>query len=355
MKKCAASYAILFIISLCFVFTQCRKSGSQPNYSNLWQKLNTPYFGKPLDIKFTSADTGYILGAKYSDDSIYNILIKTNDGGETWKTIAFTDHQFLLNTSNGLMSTIYVSPFNSNIIFSGRNNLIRSDDGGQSWQIVKTNNAINFLMYFFDPLNGISIGWGVSTTTDGGITWNNVLPDWSMDRLQFLGRDTGYGSFGAISTGFVGGFFSTGNIFKTTDGGNTWNPVNYPGYNKENKEGPGVFGLNFINNNTGFIYVIDGGGEDAYSGSEIYKTTDGGNSWATVNSDIIGKFGYVNNFYMQSETEGFFSSEKGIFHTTDGCKTWQKEHEGEIGQMCFPDAHTGYAIDTSGTVYKRVF
>lgn len=65
--------------------------------------------------------------------------------------------------------------------------------------------------------------------------------------------------------------------------------------------------------------------------------------------------GFVNNFYMSSEKEGFVSSNRGIFHTKDGCKTWLKEHEGGIEQMCFPDKHTGYAIDTKGLVYRRSF
>lgn len=90
-------YFVVFI-NLLFSNISCNKPDDVQVPTDLWQKLNTPYFAEPLDIKFASADTGYILGAKYSDDSIYNILIKTFDGGQTWQTITYTNHKFLAPT-----------------------------------------------------------------------------------------------------------------------------------------------------------------------------------------------------------------------------------------------------------------
>ncbi len=106
----------------------CKKQEASCSFTELWQLLQTPYFGEPLDIKFTSTDSGYILGVeiKHVSGSIYNILTKTDDGGNTWQSIAYIGHKFLTDTSYGVMSSIYVSPFNSDILFSGRNNLLRS-------------------------------------------------------------------------------------------------------------------------------------------------------------------------------------------------------------------------------------
>ena len=66
----------IVFISLLFLNIACHKPDSGQMQSNSWQKLNTPFFGKPLDIKFIDADTGYILGAKYSDDSFIIFLSK---------------------------------------------------------------------------------------------------------------------------------------------------------------------------------------------------------------------------------------------------------------------------------------
>lgn len=356
MKKCLVFYPASIMVMLCVVFVQCRKSDSPPNYSDLWQKLNTPYFDKPLDIQFTSADTGYILGAKYSDDSIYNILIKTFDGGKTWQSIAFTDHKFLTDTSNGLMGSIYVFPFNSNIIFSGGNSLIRSTDGGRNWKILGSIMTTSFPVYFFDPLNGLGVtAWGTSITSDGGATWQKILngPS-STNKLQFTSRETGYAGMGATFTGIAGGFFSSGSILKTDDGGNTWTSLSYPGFNPGNG-GPGVFGLNFSNDNTGFIYVVIGDNSPTPNNQIIYKTNDGGINWTVVNSDMQSKYGWVVDFYMKNETDGFLSSEKGIFSTTDGCETWQLEHATPVSLTSFPDSHNGYAVGTDGAVYRRSF
>ena len=65
VKNC---YGIIFFL---VITVACNKHISSPNPAvDPWQKLNAPAFGEPLDMKFTSADTGYILGAKYSYDSI---------------------------------------------------------------------------------------------------------------------------------------------------------------------------------------------------------------------------------------------------------------------------------------------
>lgn len=343
---------LLLLTGFLLILSSCNKYQEQLP-TNLWQKINTPYFGKPLDVTFISVDTGYILGLKSDDDSTYNILLKTNDGGKSWNKIPFTNHKFLLDTSNGVMGSIYVSPFNSNIVFSGRNNLIRSTDGGIHWQIIGPMDQTSFPMWFFDPLNGTgSSEWGLSTTTDGGQTWVKSLSKASPQRIQFTDRETGYGCSGYIYTGNTGGFFSSGGIIKTINGGKDWHTVTYPGYNISNQEGPGIFGLNFIDNNTGYIYVIIGGAE-TYSGSKIYKTSDGGNSWSTINDNMITKYGYLNNFYMKNEREGYLTSDKGIFQTRDGCKTWHKESDLKIYLLSASDKIL-YAIDFNGNLYKRI-
>lgn len=58
--------------------------------------------------------------------------------------------------------------------------------------------------------------------------------------------------------------------------------------------------------------------------------------------------------YMGNENEGFFTSDKGVFNTLDGGKTWQKESDLKIEFFCAADKNTLYAIDFAGNVYKRV-
>jgi photosystem II stability/assembly factor-like uncharacterized protein len=337
-----------WIIILLVIVISCNKHGISPNAPvDLWQKLNAPYIGESQDMKFTSADTGYILGAKYSDDSIYNILVSTYNGGKSWKTFAYRNHQFLTDTSKGLLQSIFVSPYQSNILFTGGNNLLRSTDGGASWLRVDTVNKKGTPnMVFFDPARGISsTGEGISRTTDSGLTWTTYYsPMISFQLLPFTSPLIGYFAGGSQFEGVASGIMG-----KTIDGGNTWNLLNYPFDD--------IVSVSFVNDNLGYVSMITAAGNIAQEklGSKLIKTTDGGNSWQIIQqnpNDNSGN-GYYNLHFM-SETEGFCTN-NGIFHTTDGGKTWQKESGLRISLLCFPDMHTGYAVDTSGTVYKRVF
>lgn len=345
--------SFIFFAGFLLINIACKKHYDVSVSGDLWQKLNTPYFGKPLDIKFISADTGYILGAKYSGDSIYNILIKTFDGGQTWQSIAYTDHKFLTDTSGGTMNLIYVSPFNSNIIFSSGNlNLLRSTDGGLHWQRVDTiNRQGGPLMYFSDPTNGVCAGGEqAAKTKDSGYNWIRTFFQQSfvfLNLLQFTSKQVGY-----IAGGFQFDGSDGGTLVKTTDGGNTWQTINYPFDD--------ILSISFVNDNIGYISMLTetGGIGNTYVGSKFIKTLDGGNTWqliAQTPNDNKSKDDTYTNLHFQSELEGFAINPKGIFHTIDGCKSWEKEYSGFMNFLCFPDEHTGYAMDTSGAVFKRVF
>ena len=224
MKKNASIFLFLMI------FVSCHKNQESPNPQNdPWQKLSTPYYGEPQDVEFTSADTGYILGSNYRNDSIYNILIKTVDGGQTWQSISYTNHKFLTDTSGGVLGDIYVSPFNSNILFTGGgSHLLRSVDGGYHWLRVDTVDQIgSSFMYFFDPANGVCVGGEIAAkTTDSGYNWSQTFSQSSFASLQlllFTSSQIGYIAGGAAFDGAAGG-----SLEKSTDGGNSWQVINFP-------------------------------------------------------------------------------------------------------------------------------
>jgi photosystem II stability/assembly factor-like uncharacterized protein len=337
-------YSCIIILSV--IVISCSKHGVSTNPpADPWQKLNTPYFGEPLDMKFTSADTGYILGANYSDDSIYNILISTYDGGQNWKTYAYRNHQFLTDTSSGVLQSIYVSHFQSNILFTGGNNLLRSTDGGASWKRVDTvNKSGTTNMVFFDPANGISsTGEGISRTTDSGLTWTTYYnPMLSFQLLPFTSPLTGYFAEGSQFEGYASGIMG-----KTIDGGATWNLLNYPFDD--------IVSVSFVNDNIGYVSMLTASGSisQVHSGSKLIKTTDGGNSWQILiqNPTDDSGIGYYNLHFM-NETDGFCTN-NGILHSHDGGNSWQKESVIPASILSFPDSHTAYALDINGNVYKR--
>jgi len=344
----------IFLLSL--IALRCSKPQTPVSFTGLWQAVTTPYFGEPQAMVFTSPDTGYILGASYRGDTIYNILVSTQDGGHTWRSIHYNLHTFLADTSGGVMTSLFVSPYNSNILFSGRNILLRSIDGGLHWTIIDSMQRTGFPAYFADPLQGIGLGMGgLTLTRDSGFHWQAPVSQVPVDRVVFPSPRTGFATFGTETGGFAGGLFADGQMLRTADGGASWQPVTYPDIPATRSPGqsPAITGISFLDDQEGYVSTNDDW--DRYSGSAILKTVDGGRSWSIVDSSLFDRYGHAQNLYMESEKEGFFSSAYGIFHTTDSCQSWQMEHGPGITLLCFPGGHTGYAVDAGGNLYKRYF
>ena len=349
MKKCKV-YVIPFLAVFCVMFAQCRKSDSPPNYSGLWQKLNTPYFGNISDIQFTSCDTGYIIGYDTTVPVGTNI-IKTFDGGRTWQKIYFLPS---VPTSAVIkpIGPLYVSPFNSNILISecyGSTKIVRSTDGGYHWKIIDSTQspAAWGKYHFFSPANVLRSGEFIYASTDSGFTWSKVYDSQGgfafFTMLQFTNNQVGYTSGGISFDGNDGGMMA-----KTTDGGNTWQPVNYPFYN--------ILGMSFINDNTGYVVMDRDPESNNGQYSVLYKTQDGGITWNAVNKSLNWG-GY--DLYFRNEQDGFTYGLGGIYHTTNGGTTWQNEfpaiRANSITNLYFPNPSCCYAIDEQGNVYKRTF
>ncbi len=129
-----------------------------------------------------------------------------------------------------------------------------------------------------------------------------------------------------------------GGVWKSTDGAQTWAPI-------FDKEGSGAIGsIAVANSNPNVIYV--GTGEACIRGNishgdGVYKSLDGGKTWKNVglgDSRAIGKV-IVNPtnpdiVFVAALGHPFGpNTERGIFRTTDGGKTWEK--------VLYKDENTG--------------
>lgn len=98
--------------------------------------------------------------------------------------------------------------------------------------------------------------------------------------------------FTSSTIGYLGGNDSL--LMKTTDGGATWNQLNYSGINFL-QGGEHIINMQFLNDNVGFITV------GPYSGS--YGTTDGGITWNAIN--LPGNQCYNQGLFLFDENNGF--------------------------------------------------
>ena len=171
---------------------------------------------------------------------------------------------------------------------------------------------------------GVSVGFQVIKTTDGGITWNAVANE---------GKDVQSIYFVNAETGFVCG--DNGKIFKSTDGGYNWN------INLQANNGFYINDIVFTDLNTGY----------ACSRDVVYKTSDQGASWDTLRNGIDGwqyRIDFVNN------NTGYVTGDYGLYKTTNGGENWFYLDTIESAQgFTFVDEMTGYADSYyRGRIYK---
>ncbi|MBI3259334.1 MAG: hypothetical protein HYZ54_07685 [Ignavibacteriae bacterium] len=218
----------------------------------------------------------------YTADNMSNRVFKSINAGITWDTIS------TFNIPNQQLCAIAIRPDSTNILFAGATSglIFKSVDSGNSWKktsqlrgfnsteiprfIFSPNNpliAYTIVAYFFygDRPNG-----GVYKTTDGGESWNPTgLQDtslWTVAMHQFPGNEEV----------FVGGFahptsdsiqyiiYGAGMVNSSIDGGSTWTAID--------KDIPWVAPSPEIHRNVWMMKFVG----DSPNTEKLYMATDAG-------------------------------------------------------------------------------
>ncbi len=211
--------------------------------------------------------------------------------------------------------------------------VIKTTDGGASWIQISsgTGFTLNDIGHFSNG-NLLAVGeYGTLLSSDGDSPWilHEKFSDFHLKAVH---------CFGAMNAAVVD---ESGQVFISTDGGNSWLQTN--------ASPSGVFNAEDVH----FTSLQDGWviGQGNYEGA-LYHTTDGGNTWFPV-PDILG--GYV--AVDVQGTKVWAANVSGpYYYSTDNGATWT---EGslpgfpvQIRDMEFYDEFTGYAAGSYGEVYR---
>jgi photosystem II stability/assembly factor-like uncharacterized protein len=205
----------------------------------------------------------------------------------------------------------------------------------------------------------ISYGNGMYRSLDGGKTWKNVgLKDSRHIGAVIVDPKNASHVFVA-ALGHAYGPNEERGVFRSTDGGATWQKVLY----KDNKTG--AIDVVFDPNNSSTLFAslwevyrtpwsMSSGGP----GSGLYKSTDAGTTWTRLEghglpSGIMGRIGVAvsaaesNRVYAMIE-----SKEGGLYRSDDGGENWTRVNEdGRLRQRAWYFTHIFADPKAADTVY----
>ena len=306
-------------------------------------------------INYCDTDSPYLFGKVSIESTTDNQIHLDNIRIEGDKFQQPTTWEKTGGPSGGVGYDVRFHPDNPNIMFVTDNpsGVNKSYDGGTTWvqrnkgilsRSGYTGDDIPIFCLTIDPINrnviwaGTQYNRGIYKSTNYGETWekkDSGITEWNEITIRGFGVDPNNSNVvyaGAeITTGVTGYQFDKvkGKIFKTKDGGDSWNCV---------WEGDNLVRFVIVNpDDSNIVYASTGiFDREAYNdiGVGVLKSTDAGKTWSQANTGLTNLFvGYLEMHPEKPEilfaATGMAEQEKygysygGIFKTADGGRNWK--------------------------------
>lgn len=297
-------------------------------------------------------------------------LWKSESGGITWKPIFEKE-------ATASIGAVAIQQSNPSVIWLGtgegnpRNSLnggygvYRSLDGGKNWDLIGLEKTRHIHKIIIDPTNpnvvyvgAIGSPWGehpergVFKTTDGGKTWNKILfannrtgvADMVMDPSNPNKLIVAMWEHKRDPWFFNSGGEGSG-IFITHNGGDTWEErTDKDGLPKGNL---GRIGLAIANNKPNIVYALIEAKKNA-----LYKSIDGGFNFKKVNDkdDIGNRPFYYSDIFVDPQNENrVYSVYTYVNVSEDGGKNFHQLMPAYgVDNGVHPDHHAWWIHPTNG-------
>jgi photosystem II stability/assembly factor-like uncharacterized protein len=261
---------------------------------------------------------------------------KTTDGGQVWKPV-------FDGARVASVGALALAPSNPEIIYVGTgeeaegDGVYRSADGGATWQNVGLRETHYITSIIVDPRdpNVVIVGAfgdsgvyrlttpgqarGVFKTTDGGKTWSRTLFKDEKTGVVDMCAAPGDGRviYAALATRRSDPDEKRpeqeGLIFKSADGGSTWQPAGTAGLPEKFQGRIGV--------------AAAPGGRRVYAimSQGFFRSDDGGATWAQVTKDprVVGSGFFSRTFVDPRDADTVYVMQTSTYRSTDGGRTFE--------------------------------
>jgi photosystem II stability/assembly factor-like uncharacterized protein len=273
-------------------------------------------------------------------------LWKTVDGGVNWTPIFDKE-------SNPSIGAIAIAPSDPNVIYVGTgepcfrgditygNGMYKSVDAGKTWTHIGLEDSRHIGRILIDPQNAdivyvAAIGHafgpneerGVFRSTDGGKTWQKVLfkddKTGAVD-IEFAGGNSHIlyaAMYQVLRTPWdvISGGPGSG-LYKSSDGGSTWQQIKGHGFPDVLL---GKIGIATSAADPQRVYALV---EAAQDKGGLYVSHDQGDSWQFVNGDhrlIQRAFYYIHVFADPTDADRVYVQDVGSYRSIDAGKDWEQ-------------------------------
>ncbi len=270
---------------------------------------------------------------------------KTDDYGRTWNPI-FDD------APTGSVGDVSVALTNPDIIYVGSgeglhrpdlgvgDGIFKSINGGKTWEHVGLKDVQQVGRLIIHPSDpdivfvaglghpyGANEQRGVFKTIDGGKTWEKVLyinentgavqVEFDPNNPDILFADMWEHQEGPWENAAFSG--SNSGLYKSVDGGENWKKIikGLPGA----EQGLGRIGVGIAPSNSNIMFAT----VDARQNGGIYKSTDAGESWALIHEDrrLWGRGGDFAEIKIHPKNpDRIYVANIASYTSADGGKTW---------------------------------